>query len=161
MPSFRGIQIELTTQPDPISDAEIRSAEAALGCTFPPDYRDFLLQFGIGEFAQIPLRVLPPSALIWRTPEDQERLREYWFWADSSEVWSQNLACESIACFDGSCGDDVRFHPSNSSSFYVLPHEDSQIFRIATFAELIACFFTIYGVTPQELSFEPQQAHVA
>jgi len=155
MSKFRDINFELTGQPSPVSEADLRSAESVLRCTFPTDYRDFLREFGPGEFSPVPLQVLPPSALLRSTTDDQQRLREHWFWSDSSEVWSQKLACESIACFDGCCGDDVRFHPSDPDSIYILPHDETCIYRVASFAELLSRFLTLYNTPPDSLRFEP------
>ena len=157
MPRFRGITFDLAATKHPVSAEQLRAAEALLGCTFPPDYRDFVLQFGAGEFRELALAVPSPKAVAARTPDDRTRLREFWFWTASPEVWSQEKACGSIACFDGSSGDDVRFHPSDPQAMYILPHDHEYICRVTNFDDLISRFAEIYGTDRSKLTFIPDR----
>ena len=159
MPVFRDIEFALAATAQPIAEEDVRAAEAALACSFPLDYRDFVLQFGAGEFDGLPLRLFAPADLVRGTPRDRARLRECWFWTDSPEVWSQQKACESIACFDSTDGHDIRFHPSEPAALYVLPHEESWIRRVEGFAGLVAFFHDYYSGTLEQAVFHPWPNH--
>lgn len=151
--SFQGIDFETTGSLRPVAPAELEAAEAALGCRFPPDYREFVLRFGAGELNELTLRAFSPSQIVRVTPDDRTRLSEYWYWVDSPEVWSQERAIESIACFDGSCGDDIRFHPSDPQTMYLLPHEHTVIYKFTTFADIIRHFRREFSPDSDTLTF--------
>jgi hypothetical protein len=151
--SFHGVNFEVSRPLRPIGSAELESAEAALGCRFPSDYREFVLRFGAGEFDELTLRVFSPSQIVRMTPEDRDRFSQYWFWVDSPEVWTKEKAIESIACFDGSCGDDIRFHPSDPQTMYLLPHEKTVIYRFTSFADIIGHFRREFSPDSDGLTF--------
>jgi hypothetical protein len=135
--SFRGVDFDVTGPICPVSRDELESAEEALQWRFPTDYRDFVLRFGSGEFQNMPFRVLPPAAILRRTASDQARLADYWFWNDSPEIWNKTQALESIACFDGTSGDDIRFHPKDPGIIYFLPYEEHFILKFTGFADIV------------------------
>ncbi|MGH9719273.1 MAG: hypothetical protein ACRD8O_03615 [Bryobacteraceae bacterium] len=89
---FHGISFEATARLLPASIADVE-AEQAIGCSFPPDYCEFVVQFGPGEFDEISVNVLPPFCVVDRLADDRDRLTEYWFWNDS-ELWNQKLALD-------------------------------------------------------------------
>jgi hypothetical protein len=151
--SFNGIDFEVTKPLRPVGVSELHYAERALGCRFPSDYREFVLRFGSGEFEELTLQVFSPSQIIQITPGDRTRLSEYWFWADSSAVWTQDRAIESIACFDGSCGDDIRFHPADPSTMYLLPHEDTLIHKFTSFPDIVRHFQREFAPESGKLTF--------
>lgn len=151
--SFNGISIEVTSPLSPVGVAELESAERTLGCRFPSDYREFVLRFGSGEFERLALRVFSPSEIVQMTPTDRARFSEYWFWVDSPDVWTQERAVESIACFDGSCGDDIRFHPAESQTMYLLPHGDTVIHKFTSFADIVRHFQREFTPESDQLTF--------
>jgi hypothetical protein len=151
--SFRKLRFETSRPLHPIAVGELESVEQALRCRFPSDYRDFVLRFGSGEFDQISLCVQRPSEILQRTDEDRARLAKYWFWDHSPDVWSQARAVESIACFDGTSGDDIRFHPSDLHSMYLLPHEDNFIIRFTSFADIVHHFRRTFSPDLSRLVF--------
>lgn len=138
--SFNGIRFVVTSPLRPVEAAELESAERRLGCRFPSDYRDFVLRFGPGEFEELSLRVFSPTLIFHMTPDDRVRFSKHWFWMDSPDVWTQERAVESIACFDGSGGDDIRFHPADSRTIYLLPHGDTVIHKFTCFADIVRHF---------------------
>jgi len=52
------------------SEAKIRGAETALGCLFPPTYRDFLRRLGGGGFGSVPFQYLSGRRYPDTTDED-------------------------------------------------------------------------------------------
>jgi hypothetical protein len=155
MSAFRDISFGCIRQPSGIAAAEIAKAEAALRCRFPGDYSAFVVRFGAGEFRDIALRVLSPAAIVAATPGDQARLREHWFWPHSEDVLPKARALETVACFDGCCGDDVRFHPADPSTMFVLPHASEVVLRAQGFRELVAVFRSLYNVESKALTYDP------
>jgi hypothetical protein len=151
--SFHGINFEVIAPLCPVGVAELESAEKALGCRFPSDYRDFVLRFGSGELEELTLRVISPSQILEVTPDDRTRFSEHWFWVDSPDVWTQERAVESIACFDGSSGDDIRFHPADSRTMYLLPHEDTVIHKFTSFADIVRHFQREFAPESDRLTF--------
>jgi hypothetical protein len=137
MPEFMNLSFNLDGPCHPVTEAELLAAEAKLSCRFPQDYRDFIRAFGAGWFDLISLRVFSPSYIVKTTERDQQRLRQYWFWNDSPDVWTQAQACRSVACFDSPSGHDIRFSPEDPSALYVLVHDVSTIKRVGSFAELV------------------------
>ena len=157
--SFNGIEFQATAPFRPVELTELESAERALGCRFPSEYRDFVLRFGTGEFIQLGLRALSPSRIVQTTPEDRARLSEYWFWEDSPKVWTQKQAIESVACFDGNSGDDIRFHPAEPQTMYLLPHEDTIICKFTTLAGIVRFFRGQREAKLETLTFVPDGKH--
>jgi hypothetical protein len=155
MRTFGQIRFSCDREPMGIRETEVAKAEAVLKCRFPDDYREFVIQFGAGEFRDIALQVLPPATIVAGTAADQARLRNHWFWPDSEDVLSRAQAVETVACFDGSSGDDVRFHPCDPSTIFVLPHESGVILRVRGFGELVGVFRTLYNVGSKVLSYGP------
>jgi hypothetical protein len=151
--SFNGVDFEASTPLSPVEVAELESAERALGCRFPSEYREFVLRFGSGELKELTLRVFAPSQIVQMTPDDRARFSEHWFWVDSPDVWTQERAVESIACFDGSCGDDIRFHPADPQTMYLLPHEDTVIHKFTTLADIVRHFRREYASESDRLTF--------
>jgi hypothetical protein len=157
MINFRGTRFELAGAARPVAPEALRLVERQLKCTFPDDYRSFVTQFGAGEFEELCFKVLPPSTIAAETERDRSRLKEYWFWDESPEVWTQGQAVESIACFDGE-GDDIRFHPSDPSKIYFMSHDEHVIYRCEGLAELLQLTRKYYDVHPGVLTFRPWNA---
>ncbi|MGV3755859.1 MAG: SMI1/KNR4 family protein [Verrucomicrobiota bacterium] len=153
--TFKGINFETSGPLSPVTTAELEKAERALGCRFPPDYRDFILRFGPGEFKELTLRLFAPAEIVEMTPDDRNRFSEYWFWTDSPDVWTQEQAMESIACFDGSSGDDIRFHPTDPKTMYLLVHEERVILPFTSFTDLVHHFQRTSESDPDTLTFTP------
>lgn len=151
--SFAGVNFEASTPLRPVGTAEMEAAERALGCRFPSDYREFVLRFGSGELQELTLRVFSPDQIVQMTPGDRSRFCNYWFWVDSPDVWTQERAIESIACFDGSCGDDIRFHPADPLTMYLLPYGDTVIHRFTTFADIVQHFKREFAPDTDRLTF--------
>lgn len=157
MINFRDIQFELAGRSLPVAEEELRRVEQRLGCVFPDDYRAFVTSYGPGEFEQLCFRVPSPAAIAAQTEHDQARLRKYWFWSESPEIWTQAQAVESIACFKGD-GDDIRFHPSDPSGIYFLSHDENVIYKCGGLAELLKLTRKYYEVQAPVLTFVPWTA---
>ena len=151
--TFNGIKFEATKPLRPVGVAELESAERALGYRFPSDYREFVLRFGSGEFEELTLRVFSPFEILEMTPDDRARFSEHWFWDDSPNVWTQEQAVESVACFDGGSGDDIRFHPADPETIYLLPHEDTVIHKFSSFADIVRHFQREFAPESDKLTF--------
>jgi len=157
MTSFRGIQFEVAGTPHPVDREEVAKVEHQFACRFPDDYRSFVVEYGPGEFEPVHCKVLPPSLIAARTQQDRSRLREYWFWDESPEIWTQARAVESLACYDGD-GHDIRFHPSDPSKTYFLSHDEQVIYQCEGLPSLLRLMCKIYGVESGALSFKPWAA---
>jgi hypothetical protein len=154
---FNGVAFETKAPLDPIEVAELDFAEQKLGCHFPTEYRDFVLRFGSGEFNELSLRIFAPRQVVEMTSDDRARLAEYWFWVDSPDIWNRERAIESIACFDGSNGDDLRFHPSDPQTLYLLPHEESVIYKFSSLMEIVRHFRRECEFHLDKLTFTPDR----
>src|SRR5215470_9361352 len=109
MERFEGIKLLVVGSARPVPESEVAAAEERLKCRFPSDYRHFVTRFGPGYFSVLPLRVFSPAQVLASTPEDQQRLTEYWFWEESADVLTHRDGVRSIACFDTDVGHDIRF----------------------------------------------------
>lgn len=155
--SFSSINFYLAAPICSAGSRDLEQAESVLGCRFPTDYRDFIIEFGSGEFDKMPMRAEPPRCISLNTEADRSRLREYWFWDNSPDVWSQQLAVESVMCFGSWNGDDIRFHPSDPETYYILPHGEDVIYRLRSFDELVTHFCTHRPYTKSGLIFRPHK----
>lgn len=154
MNRFHGVEFEVVGDPFQVADKEIVKTERDLGCSLPSSYREFVQTYGYGEFESICLRILRPSSVVSMLRDDQNGFKDYWFWDDSPEVWTQAKAIESIACFDGE-GHGIRFHPSDPSVQYFLSHDDSTIEKFDSFSELIEFMRNYGGDDGEGLAFTP------
>lgn len=143
---FHSLQIEVINTIHPVPIEEVEAVERTLGARFPIGYRDFVTRFGTGEFMDVPLMVLGPADVLARHDQDQKRLAEYWFWDESSDILSQKDAITSIACFDGSSGDDIRFLPGSEDTYFLLPHEDGVARRCTGIRSLFESFGELWRV---------------
>jgi hypothetical protein len=132
-----GIEIALRTEVLAEPWSEVEKAESSLGCEFPSDYKRLITLLGSGEFQPMPIRLLAPRLILQNLEEDKAVYSECWDWTDSPEVWDQERALESVACFDGYAGDAIRFHPSNPNRMYILSRSATTIEVVTSFAELI------------------------
>jgi hypothetical protein len=140
METFEGLNFTVTGTILQVSEAEISAVEASLHCRFPSDYRRFITKYGTGFFCDFPIRIFSPESILASTAEDQQRLRDYWFWEKSAEVLTQQDAVRSIACFDSGSGDDIRFLPEDASTLFVLSHDDESITRCSSFRDLVRLY---------------------
>lgn len=140
MEIFEEIKFVLIGTVRPVSEADILAAERGLGCKFPSDYRQFIQKYGAGYFSQLPVRVFSPRQILDRTNEDQNRLRDYWFWKKSKDVLTHQDGIRSIACFDTDIGHDIRFLPEDPSILFVLSHDDESITRCTGFRDIVRLF---------------------
>ena len=105
----------------------------------------------------MPLGVPRPSTILRTTTSDQARFAEYWFWKDSPDIWNKVQALESIACFDGTSGDDIRFHPKDPRFIYFLPHEDSFILKFTGFAGIVGYYRRQAPRETEKIIFRPDK----
>jgi hypothetical protein len=155
--SFQGINFSVAGPLWLVGQHELESAEQVLRCRFPSDYRDFVLRFGSGEFQIMPFRVLRPADILRTTVSDQARLADYWFWNDSPKIWNKTQALESIACFGGTSGDDMRFHPKDPRFIYLLPHEENFILKLTGFADIVAYYCRLAPRKTENIIFHPDK----
>jgi len=80
METFETIRFTVIGFPHPVPESDVVAAEKRLHCTFPSDYRRFIQSYGAGYFRQLPVKVFSPKQILASTAEDQQRLKDYWFW---------------------------------------------------------------------------------
>ncbi len=141
---FQGITLISDSPLSPVSIEELESVEARLGFNFPEAYRAFITTLGIGE-TEFHIRTLPPQLILDDyLLEVQERLSEFWFWDRSPDILTQAHAVECVPFFDSPDGDDILFHPSDRSRWFILPHEEEEIFVVHSFQELCTFYLQRY-----------------
>ena len=112
------------------SASDVDDAERQLGTRLPAGYRDFIARFGEGLLAGY-IRVDPPYQILsgdnnvhaWR-----ERIDEYWFWDEGSDVLTKDRALEGVIVADTMDGDGLMMHPSEPDRLYVLPRYEGAIY---------------------------------
>lgn len=156
METFETIKFTVIGSPRPVPESDVVVAERRLHCTFPSDYRRFVQKYGAGYFRRLPVRVFSPKQILETTPEDQQRLREYWFWEESEKILTQQDGVRSIACFDTDIGHDIRFLPEDASALFVFSHDDESITRCRGFADIVRFFDPDYDSHVYE--FHPHNA---
>jgi hypothetical protein len=137
METFDIIKFRVNGTTHPVPESEILAAEKSLRCKFPDEYRRFVQKYGPGIFRPLPVQVFSPQQILRFTPENRQRLEEYWFWDESPEILTKEDALRSIACFDTDIGHDIRFLPEDPSTFFVLWHEEETIARCDGFAGIV------------------------
>jgi SMI1-KNR4 cell-wall len=148
---FKGIEFVIQKELHPISEEEIILVESELNIRFPDDYRDFIMEFGEGEFCDIWIVALSPDRISREfLPETRERLSEFWFWNMYQDGFNQEKALNCIPFFNTSSGDDILFDPSKNNNWYILPHGREEIILIHSFQELFSFYVDMYN------SFEVQ-----
>jgi Domain of unknown function (DUF4259)/SMI1 / KNR4 family (SUKH-1) len=133
---FREISFN-TSRYFPISIEELLEIESQLGFSFPEDYRAFITILGAGE-TSICIRAFSPKDAKNRGDETRERLVDYWFWTDSSDILTKERALECLPFFDSYVGDDIIFHPDEPDRWFILPHEATHIYVVSSFRELVS-----------------------
>jgi hypothetical protein len=141
---FQGVTFIPDAPLSPISIQALESTEAQLGFTFPEDYRAFITTLGVGE-TEFGIRVFPPEFIFnSHLLGVQNRLSEFWFWDKSPEILTQTQAVECVPFFDSSQGDDILFHPSDRSRWFILQHGEESIVVVHSFQELCAFYLRHY-----------------
>lgn len=136
MLEFQGIPFIVTNPPlSPVSAQELSVVENELGFLFPDDYRAFITTFGAGEI-NLHIGAFSPKDILEMLHETRERFSEYWLWDESPTSLRQTRAIECVPFFDSCDGDDILFHPSERNCWFILPHEDEEIFMVQSFREL-------------------------
>ncbi|PSB01387.1 SMI1/KNR4 family protein [Merismopedia glauca] len=137
---FMGIVLLPNSALSLVSVEELESVEAELGFTFPEDYRNFVITLGSGV-TDFSLRVYPPRTILEsQMLEVQDRLSEFWFWDKSPDILTQSQAIECVPFFDSPDGDDILFHPSDQSRWFILQHDGDKIIVIHSFQKLCAFY---------------------
>jgi hypothetical protein len=157
---FRGISFVVDTpslRPIPIQNLEIM--EDRLGLFFPEDYREFITTFGSGE-TDFHLRALNPQAINSYIFEVRSRFSESLSSEDRSWYYNPNVltlayAIECVPFFDGIDGDDILFHPSKPNEWFILPHEEEEVFLIHSFQELCDFYLRRYSDLHSPYHFYP------
>ncbi|MFS2317125.1 SMI1/KNR4 family protein [Maricaulis sp. D1M11] len=143
--------------PNPVSEADLATAEAQLNLRFPTGYRAFVTKFGKGilgddhlnltyeEMMQNPekydddentgseIRVYTPADILDTADGVEawrERITKYWFWNDGADVLSKDKAVECVVFADTTVGDEIIFHPSQPDRIYVLPRDEATIYAV-------------------------------
>jgi hypothetical protein len=153
---FQGITFIPNALPSPISIESVESVEARLGFAFPEDYRRFVMTLGAGE-TEFHVQARSPQMILEHDlQEAQDRLAEFWFWDHSLEILAQARAIECVPFFGSADGDDILFHPSDRSRWFILQHdvEDEPIIVVHSFQEL--CRFYLGRYEELEAPYEFQ-----
>ena len=156
MPKIAGIHFEVRGSTNPVTLEEVERCERLLGAAFPACYREFITQVGPGRFADIPIRVFEPERVRATTAEDQERLREYWFWDESAAILPKERGVTTIQCFDTDIGHDLRFVPSDPSRFYFMSHDDASIVACCDLSDVLPLVGIDRSHRMRAFTFEPQ-----
>jgi SMI1 / KNR4 family (SUKH-1) len=134
---FRGISFLIKNPPlHPIAIQDLSVIEVQLGFLFPEDYRAFIATLGLGE-TNLSIRTFSPQHILsGYLTELRDRLAEYWFWNENPDLLTQSRAMECVPFFDSYGGDDIIFHPSDRNRWFILPHEEEEIYVVSSFQEL-------------------------
>lgn len=112
------------------SAAEVDAAEAQLGVRFPTGYRDYVTQLGEGVLGGTYVRIYPPRRILGgpnNVLEWRQRIAQYWFWDDGSDVLTRGMALQSVIIGDTMDGDELVVHPGNPERVLVLPRHSGSI----------------------------------
>ncbi|MGF1489016.1 MAG: SMI1/KNR4 family protein [Prochloraceae cyanobacterium] len=153
---FQGISFIVTNPPlQPISIEELSAVETELGCLFPEDYRAFVTTLGAGNI-DIGIRAFSPRYILKILSETRERFSENWFWDESPDILTQAKAIECVPCFDSANGDDIIFDPLHRDRWYILPHEEEEVYLVSSFVELCDFYLQLEPQQPR-FEFEPDE----
>jgi hypothetical protein len=153
---FQGITFVADKALCPIPIEVLASVESRLGFTFPDDYREFITTIGAGH-TEFHLRIWPPQMIVDDfLREAQDRLAECWFWDDSPEILTQAQAVECVPLFGSDDGDEVLFHPSDRSRWFLLQHdvEDETVIVVRSFQEVCRFYLQRYEELQEPYGFE-------
>jgi SMI1-KNR4 cell-wall len=157
---FQGIKFVADKALSPIPIEVLASVESRLGFTFPDDYREFITTIGAGYYIDFHLQIWPPQMIVDDfLPEAQDRLAEFWFWDDSPEILTQAQAVECVPLFGSDDGDDILFHPSDRSRWFILQHdvEDETVIVVHSFQELCRFYLQRYEELKAPYRFSPDE----
>ncbi len=113
----------------PINESAVAEAEAALGCSFPAGYREYITKFGERVQGGTFVRVYPPARIVRELPQFRQRWSEYWFWEKGRAISSKEQVLESIIIADTMNGDEIIFHPNRPDRLLVLPRGGDLIYE--------------------------------
>jgi hypothetical protein len=135
---------------------EIETAKSILGTRFPPGYDEFMLRFGVGDFAGY-LRPYPPSRVVRELKENRDRSAQD-FWVGAGVKISRNERAELIPFADTIDADSFAFHPRNVGEIYVFPRHDDKIYKVGPSLLGLLEWVATSGTTVQPFStafFQP------
>lgn len=107
--------------------AEVDAAEAQLGIRFPSGYREYVTKFGEGVLGGVYIRIYPPRRILKDLLKWRERIDEYWFWDAGRDVFTKELALQSVIIGDTLDGDELIVHPTSPERVLVLPRYGNNI----------------------------------
>jgi len=115
----------------------IMVAEAALGLTFPEEFKSFVTRLGRGEYDGEVYAYMPSEII-----EQKEELQEIWVetantWDNLDDVLPSPKLSQMIPLGGTSDGDAIAFHPDNPQVIYILPRNSAEIIVAQTFTEAI------------------------
>jgi hypothetical protein len=154
--NFQGMTFIPDGALSPVPIEVLESVEAQLGFIFPEDYREFITMVGAGE-TEFHLGIWSPRMILEDgMREVQERLAEFWFWDNSPEILTQAQAVECVPFFGSADGDDILFHPSDRSQWFILQHdvEDETVIIVHSFEELSRFYLQRYDELQAPYGFE-------
>jgi len=108
---------------------DVAIAEVSLKTQFPVGYREYVTTLGNGSLDSL-VNVLMPARIVSDLAGERER------WAgDAPDFFDLTplplpRLLESILLFTTFNGDDIVFHPDDSTTMYVLPRSEEQIYTL-------------------------------
>lgn len=125
----------------PVLESEFLEVEIQLNLIFPSDYKYISQLLGAGEITSISLQIFTPYRIRdVLGPESRNRLKEFWFWTESSDTLTQQKAIDCFPFFGSTLGDEILFHPSNLDQWFILPRHDNEIIVVHNLDELISFY---------------------
>lgn len=112
--------------PSPPTDVD--AAEAQVGIRFPSGYRAYVTRFGEGVLGGSYVRIYPPRRILADLADWRQRIDQYWFWDDGSDVLTRAQASACVIIGDTLDGDELIVHPGNPERVYVLPRYSAEIY---------------------------------
>ena len=106
---------------------EVSTVERALGFSFPDGYGQFIKSLGAGHLGCC-LRVYVPGRVQQELQGWRERIDQYWFWDQGSNVLTKPQALESVVFADTLGGDEFVLHPRIKGQISVLSRDSRDIY---------------------------------
>ena len=124
---------------------EVDAAEAQLGTAFPAGYREYVTTLGKGEYCGY-VNVFPPEQIVENQVAEKPPLKDFchsWDGADFG-ITSERLA-KSVMIANSINGDWVVFEASLPETIYILPSDESVMYKVKTLADVLEWLYEPEG----------------
>ncbi|MEF2277819.1 hypothetical protein V3W47_05865 [Deinococcus sp. YIM 134068] len=111
-----------------IPPLEVAAAERALGLTFPPGYREFLAELGLGTYCTV-VMTFGPAMVMERVQRDRQVWANHYYWKNP-EVLPQAELAYCVMTARTIEGDQIVLHSGRPESVYILPRQVLEIHEL-------------------------------